>query len=148
MGVDESKRDAWYEMQSRNMRVDLEQPQLPLKGGGGGGTSGGMNVSMKDYIDARDAAVASDMHTEFANLRADIAKLPTTWTLVGTALAIVSILVAVLAFGGARFSAGISLADQRETQLQRDSQQDAVAKATASKLDEILKRLPKEQSTR
>ena len=142
MTIDDRMRDQWLAMQAYNKPSNVAEPELPLKGGGGGGTSGGMNVSMKDYVDARDAAVASDMHAEFANVRADIAKLPTTWTLVATALAIVSILVAVLAFGGARFSAGISLADQREQQLVRDANQDAAVKKTDAKLDEILKRLP------
>ncbi len=103
----------------------------------------GMTVPMKDYIDARDSVVVSDMHAEFANLRADIARLPTTWTLIGTALAIVSITIAVLAFGGARLSGGLSLADQRQDQVRRDAAQDAALRQTNTKLDEILARLSK-----
>ena len=149
MPLDNSMRDFWLAKQAQYNAGSDDSSQVPLKGGGGGGTSGGMEVSMKDYVDARDAAVASDMHSEFArvhvefaNIRAEVAKLPGTWTLIGTALAIVSIIVAVLAFGGARFSAGISLADQREQQIVRDANQDIAVKQANAKLDEILKRLP------
>jgi hypothetical protein len=142
MSVDESRRREWALKQEQNQNRIPEEPELPLKGGSGGGTSGSMTVPMKDYVDSRDAAVTSDMHAEFANLRADMARLPTTGTLITTALVIVGIILAAMAFGGDRFSAGISLADQRQQQLQRDAAQDAAAKRNDAKLDEILKRLP------
>ncbi len=142
MTLDERMRDQWRAMQGLNKPSEANEPQLPLKGGSGGGTSGGMTVSIKDYIDARDAAVTSDMHAEFAKLRSDMARLPSTITLITTALVIVGIILAAMAFGGDRFSAGISLADQRQQQLKRDNAQDAASKQNAAKLDEILKRLP------
>lgn len=145
MGLDETRRLAWLDMQRRNQErkaAQIKEPELPLASFDDGGDGPDMTVSMKDYVDARDAAVRSDIHSEFANLRADIARLPSTWTLIGTALAIVSILIAVLAFGGTRFSAGLSLADQRQEQLARDQRQDEAAQRTNRKLDEILKRLP------
>jgi hypothetical protein len=142
MPVDERLKTQWEAMRVLNRLPILEEPELPLKGGGGGGTSNGMTVPIKDYVDARDAAVTSDMHAEFAKLRSDLARLPSTATLITTGLVIVGIILAAMAFGGDRFSAGISLADQRQQQLQRDQAQDAAAKRNDVKLDEILKRLP------
>lgn len=97
----------------------------------------------------RDAVVASDRKADIAGVRADIAdikasvsKLPGYGSLIATALAIVGILLAALSFGNDRFSAGISLADQRQQQIKRDDVQDSALRRTDAKPDEILKRLP------
>lgn len=149
MPLDETRKEAWERMRSTNNRPVLSSLEAPLQGGGGGGTSGGVELSMKDYVDARDAAVVSDMKAEFAGLRAEfselraqIARLPTTGTLIATALVAIGIVIAVMAYGGSTFSTGISLADQRQQQLKRDAEQDAALRRTDAKLDEILKRLP------
>lgn len=128
-------------MRGQNRPV-AEEPELPLKGGGGGGTFGGMSIPIKDYIDARDAMVSSDVKSEIANLRADVAKLPSTWTLAGFLLSAVGIVLAAFAFGSNGFTGGLALADQRQVQLERDAKQDAVVSDANKKLDEILKRLP------
>jgi hypothetical protein len=135
-------------MRAKNRLDASEEPELPFKGGGGGGTSGGMTVPIKDYVDARDAMVSSDLKSEIANLRADLAKLPSTWTLAGFLLSAVAIVLAAFAFGANGFTGGLSLADQRQAQMERDARQDAVAKDANAKLDEILKRLPNEQPKR
>jgi len=140
--------DAWRDRQRDRNQPVMTEPELPLKGGSGGGTSGGMSVSIKDYVDARDAMVTSDLKSEIANLRADIAKLPSTWTLAGIVLSAVGIVLAAFAFGANGFSGGLAMADQRQAQIQRDADQDASAKATNAKLDEILKRLPSERNAR
>lgn len=146
MTLDESRLAAWREMQIRNQqreRSGANEAEIPITGGsGGGGSVGEPEISIKDYVDARDAALASDLKAEFASLRAEISKLPTTWTLIGTALAIISIIVAVLALGGARFSAGMATADERLEQLKKDQEQDQQAARTDAKLDEIIRRLP------
>lgn len=107
-----------------------------------------MDISMKDYVDARDAAMVSDMKAEFAGLRAEfselraqLARLPTTGTWIATALVAIGVVIAVVAYGGSNFSTGVALADQRQ-QIKRDADQDAALRRTDAKLDEILKRLP------
>lgn len=97
---------------------------------------------MKEYVDARDAQNLAEMKSEFEKLRGDIAKLPTTWTMIGTAASIVGILLAALAFGGTRFSAGISLADIRQTQLDRDERQDESVRQINIKLDQLIASQP------
>lgn len=110
-----------------------------LKNGNGSGNSGGMNPpTMKDYVDARDAQNLSEMKSEFEKLRADIAKLPTTWVMLGLFVGAVGLILSALAFGGARFTAGISMADVRQAQLQRDADQDASVKEITSKLDQLI----------
>ncbi|GEM_PF-5348031 len=109
-----------------------------LKHGGGGGTSGGMTPSMKDYVDARDAQNLSEMKSEFEKMRADLSKLPTTWVMVGLFVSAVSLILGALAFGGTRFNAGMSMADVRQAQLQRDEDQDQAVKQINEKLDELI----------
>lgn len=106
--------------------------------GGGDGTSGGMTPSMKDYVDARDGQNLSDMKSEFEKMRADIAKLPTTWVMVGLFVSAVGLILSALAFGGTRFSAGMSMADVRQAQLQRDSEQDQSVQEINRKLDQLI----------
>ena len=132
------KADMFRQMQEQNRRFPTAEPELPLKHGGGGGTSDGMQPTMKDYVDAKDAQNLAEMKSEFEKLRGDIAKLPTTWTMIGTAASIVGILLAALAFGGTRFSAGISLADMRQAQLARDSEQDFSVRQINEKLDQLI----------
>jgi hypothetical protein len=106
----------------------------PLFGGGGGGTSGGM-----DAVDAKVAAAEARTDTKFAELRGDLSSFATkgtVWGAMGTALGII---LAVLAFAANRFDAGVSaggaVAPYVTQQQQRDAAQD-------KKLDEILRRLP------
>lgn len=119
----------------------LPERELPLFGGGGGGTSGGM-----DAVDAKVAAAEARTDTKFAELRRDLdqfATKGTVWKGVASTIAAVvtavGVLLAVLAFGGDRFDAGVvaggALAPYAEQQRSRDTQQDR-------KLDEILRRLP------
>lgn len=115
-----------------------------LYGGGGGGTYGGM-----DAVDAKIAASEARTDTKFAELRGDLGKFATTgavWAAAGTAIAtILGVLLAVMAFGGDRFDAGMSaggaVAPIVEQQKARDAAQD-------EKLDEILRRLPQPAPTR
>lgn len=131
-----SQMDAYRKLQSRNLS---SEPELPLYGGGGGGTSGGM-----DLMDAKISASEARTDTKFAELRGDLknfATKGTVWTAVGTAL---GIMLAVAALAGNRFDAGMTIRSTVEAvtadQHRRDSAQDA-------KLDEILKRLPAQKPT-
>lgn len=139
-GVDESQREAWRAMQvSRGHRT--AEPELPLYGGGGGGTLPPMD-SVKYQIEAVEART----DTKFSELRRDMdsfATRSTVWGGVGATIAAivtaVGVLLAVIAFGGDRFDAGVSaggaLSPYAEQQRSRDTAQD-------KKLDEILRRLP------
>ena len=128
----------------RSFRARDEQTStLPNTGGGG-------TLPPVDVIDAKIAAAEARTDTKFAELRGDmaerfgrldaeLAKKPSTGALVGTAIAIVAVLLAALAFAANRFDAGVSaggaLAPYVTAQQQRDNAQDA-------KLDQILDRLP------
>lgn len=129
--VDNSGLDAW--VRARESRLPSE-PELPLQGGGGGGTSDDM-VPIKEYVDARDDAIES-------RLGAKLDKLPSSDTvrnnIWGAALTVLGILLAVLAFGGDRFDAGIGQADSRQTQLERDSDQDNSMAEINEKLDILI----------
>lgn len=104
-----------------------------------------------DAVDAKIAAAEARTDTKFAQLRGDLQRLPSraqmqadatslrnnVW---GAALTALAITLAVVAFGGDRFDAGMgagsAVAPVVEQQKARDAAQD-------QKLDEILRRLPK-----
>lgn len=134
--VDERNLENWKKQQADRASRDPEvaEIQLPLFGGGGGGT-----LPPMEALDAKIAAAEARTDTKFAELRGDLAKFATkntVWGAVGTALAIG---LAVAAFAGDRFDSGMSVASTVQTitteQRERDASQD-------QKLDEILKRLP------
>lgn len=88
--------------------------QATLQHGGGGGTSGGM-----DIIDAKIAAAEARTDTKFAEvlgelkaMRSDMSHMPSTWAMVGTmggfAVVIVTVILAVMAYGGDRFDGGVA----------------------------------------
>lgn len=136
-GVDESKRDYWlkaHEARDRkDARAEKNEPE-PLKGGGGGGTSEGM-VPLKDYVDAKDDAVESRLTAKLDGLATNDSIRKNVW---GAAAAILAVLIGLAAFGGDRFDAGLSLADQRESQLRRDVTQDENLRRIDQKLDLII----------
>lgn len=103
-----------------------------------------MQPSMKDYVDARDAQNLAEMKSEFEKLRGDIAKLPTTWVMIGLFVSVVGLLLAALAFGGTRFSAGLSVADVRQDQLARDAEQDRTVRDINEKLDVLIRQKPQQ----
>jgi hypothetical protein len=95
-----------------------------------------------DSVDSKIAAAEARTDTKFAELRGDLQRFATKQTVWGAAGSIVAILLAVMAFAGDRFDAGMSASDviatYTEAQRKRDAAQD-------EKLDEILKRLPPPQ---
>lgn len=118
----------------RDEAAMLDAENRALKSGSSGGTFGGM-----DNVDAKIAAAEARVDTKFAELRGDLSNFATkgtVWGAVGTAVAIG---LAVAAFGGDRFDAGMSsqsaVAALTEEQRNRDEAQD-------KKFDEILARLP------
>lgn len=121
------------------------EPEEPLFGGGGGGTSNDMEA-----LDAKIAAAEARTDTKLSELGRVLDKVATKsdiaasqaatrssiWTSIGVALGLI---LAVLAFAANRFDAGITaggaLAPYAAKQQQRDAAQD-------KKFDEILRRLP------
>ena len=122
----------------RDEAAMLDAENRALKHGGSGGTFGGM-----DNVDAKIAAAEARVDTKFAELRGDLAKFATketVWAAAGTVGGtILAVLLAVAAFGGDRFDAGMSsqsaVAALAQEQRNRDEAQD-------KKFDEILARLP------
>lgn len=107
---------------------------------GGGPT---VESLMKDYIDARDDAVES-------RLSAKLDKLPTKGTVWGAVAAIIgaiftalAITLGVIAFGGDRFDAGMSIspamAAAQQNQAAIDQRQDAQMNVMDQKLDIIIR---------
>lgn len=150
MSVDDSREEFWREMQNRHARQRMpEEPELPLKGGGGGGTSGPMepSVSLKEYVDKADEAVES-------RLVAKLDQLPGKGTIWGAAAAIVggvfsalAIGLAAVSWGGDRFDAGLSVAPTMAAAQQRqqvvDQRQDAQLSEMDDKLDLIINQTSK-----
>lgn len=85
-----------------------------LIGGGSGGNDGGM-----DLVDAKIAAAEARTDTKFAEvlgelkaMRSDMSHMPSTWAMVGTmggfAVVVVTVILAVMAYGGDRFDGGVA----------------------------------------
>ena len=125
----------------RSQNSELREENETLKRGGGGGM-----LPPMETVDAKIAAAEARTDTKFAELRGDLknfASNSTVWAASATAIvSILGVLLAVMAFGGDRFDAGMgagsSIAPYVEQQKKRDAAQD-------QKLDEILRRLPTPQ---
>jgi hypothetical protein len=121
------------------------EPELPLHGGGGGGTYTGM-VPIKDYVDKADEALETRLMARIDTLatKADVtaSQSSTRANIWGAVGALFLGTLAVLGFASDRFDSGFSMADKQQQQLQRDASQDAANKTRDQKFDEILRRLP------
>ncbi len=114
------------------------QADFHLKTPTGGGT-----LPPMETVDAKISASEARTDTKFAELRGDLKEFATKNTVWGAAataiVSILGVLLALVAFGGDRFDAGVSagsaLSPYAEQQRERDQAQDR-------KFDEILKRLP------
>lgn len=122
-------------------RDSLEAEVTTLKGGGPGGT-----LPPMDIVTAKIEAAEARTDTKFSELRSDLkdfASKSTVWKGVASTVAAIftamGVILAVMAFGGDRFDAGVNaggaLAPYAAQQKSRDDAQD-------EKLDEILRRLP------
>lgn len=131
MTVDKSKEDMWRAMQERNGRRVGDGSS---SGGGNGPSAGSLDI--KDYVDIKTDALESKLFDKL-----DL--LPSTGTLWGAVATGTAIILGVLAFAGDRFDAGISTAEQRFEQLQRDHRQDAAAKQIDEKLDILIEQSSK-----
>lgn len=128
--------------------AELTSEDARLKTGGGGGTSDGMDTvdakiaASEARTDTKFAELRGDINTQFAELRMQLAHMPsknTLWAAVGTgAAAVLGVLLAIIAFGGDRFDAGMGVADQRQAQLQRDQKQDAALSGIEGKIDQLI----------
>ena len=90
-----------------------------------------MSQTLKDYVDSRTEALESRLLSKLEALSTK----GTIWGAVATGTAII---LAVLAFAGDRFDAGLGNADRRLEQLQRDQKQDDAMKSVGQKLDKII----------
>lgn len=105
----------------------------------GGGGEGPMEpqISIRDYVDARDEAIESRLDSKLEKL----ATKGTIWGAVGTAI---GIMLAVLAFGADRFDGGVSASaviDRvRVEQAKTDQAQNAKLDSLNNKLDILLER--------
>lgn len=113
------------------------------------------SFTAKDYIDARADAVRAENESRFSDVLSEIKGLkslveskPSTWQMVGAifgaAATILGVLLAALAFGGDRFDGGLGMAEQRQEQIQRDTDQDAIIKRLDALLSQSTTREPQE----
>lgn len=116
-------------LKEAELRIDA------LKEPGGGGTSNGMEPASKEYVDLKLEAAMGRIEGKLASMPSTAAMIATGFT---SAVGVIGILLAALAFGGDRFDGGVGLADQRQEQLQRDAAQDAILK----RLDALLAAQP------
>ena len=81
---------------------------------GGGGERPTVDTETRNYVDARTEATRSQNEAQFARIMARLEQTPTTRELVkwivGSAIALFTAFVAVLAFGGDRFDSGVAAA--------------------------------------
>lgn len=128
MAIDKSKEAVWRAMQQHNRG----------KGGNGGDSTGdggndqpGGTIGVKDYVDAKNEAMEGRLVARLDQL----ANKSTIWGAVATGTAII---LAVLAFAGDRFDAGLNVSEQRLQQLERDQKQDAAVRSINEKLDKLF----------
>lgn len=99
-------------------------------------------ISVKEYVDARDEAVET-------RINAKLEKLSTKGTVWGAVATGIGLLLAILAFGGDRFDAGVGasgmLRDQAEQQSKTDEAQDAKLELMDQKLDLLIKQTSAKQ---
>ena len=78
MSVDDTREAAWREMQRQNaLNRGEDEPQLPLHGGGGGGTYGGDMESRISKVEAYVEVAREDLREIRGDMKAVIAKLGT-----------------------------------------------------------------------
>ena len=119
--------------QLKRENATLEREISSLKSGNGGGNSGDMET-----VDAKIAAAEARVDTKFAELRGDLKNFATKSTVWQAAATIIAVVLAVIAFGGDRFDAGVGLADKQVAQSQRDQQQDDAVKRIEGKIDQLI----------
>lgn len=125
-----------------------EQGELPLHGGGGGGSME-PNVALKDYIDARDDAIESRLTASLANLSTKQTVWNAAGVVVATLLTITGLVLAALAIGSDRFNGGLSvspiIAQVQSEQRKIDQAQDTKLEAINQKLDILIQRSPEKR---
>lgn len=106
----------------------------------------GMEPASKEYVDLKLDAVMTRIDGKFDLLNQRMGDLekrtPSIGAIIATAftsaVGIVGVLLAAMAFGGDRFDSGIGLADQRQDQIERDADQDAIIR----RLDALIAEQP------
>jgi hypothetical protein len=93
-------------IQERNGRFPVSEPELPLKGGSGNGTSGGMDgwqTSVEKRLDSLDGrmknveAGVSDLRVDVATIKETVRHLPTKPWMFSTLAAMLTALGVIVA---------------------------------------------------
>lgn len=92
--------------------------------------------------DAKFAELRGDFSREFTEIKTTLTHMPSTLTIWGAsftvAVSVIGILLAVIAFGGDRFDAGLGMADVRQAQAEKDKKQDDDVANINGKLDRLI----------
>jgi hypothetical protein len=145
MSIDDSRLEAWRAMQRQHGRENVE-PELPLKGGGGGGIYDGV-IPVKEYVDARDEAVESRLNSKLDKLPSSKEAWGMVRAVLGGVLGIVVAALAFIAFAGDRFDAGLAVSPQMDAMnasyAKVNARQDEQINAMDAKLDVIINQTSK-----
>lgn len=112
----------------------------------GGGDGGNMEpqVSMKDYVDARDDAMESRLAAKLDGLPSRRTIWGAVSVILGGIFTALTILLGTMAFGSDRFNGGLSvspvLAEVQERQQKTDQAQDAKLELIDRKLDILIQK--------
>jgi len=114
----------------------------PDFGGGKGGGPMDPSVSMKDHLDARDAALESRLGAKLDKLPSEARMWGMVVSILGGTFVLFVGFLAVLSFAGDRFDGGMSvspaIAAVQQNQAQVDQRQDAQMAIADRKLDIII----------
>jgi len=125
------------------------QTETPYVGGMATGKAPEDNPMDREYTDAKMETVRAQNDARFAEVMAKLEIMSRTsitkrelWTATGTSIAaILGVILAVLAFAGDRFDAGIGFSSQVAEQAAVDASQDAKFDLVIDKLDSVADRL-------
>ncbi len=122
-------------------RAEIAELRAEIAGGRAEGRADVANLRAEIAGLSGDTKQATgELRGELQGVRATIDSKPSRLDIWGAALAVAALFMAVLAFASDRQAIGLSLADKRAEQLQRDNGQDEAVRGIENKLDVLISR--------
>lgn len=126
--------------------LELSKPDSVGKRKFGGGDGGNMEpqVSIKDYVDARDDAMESRLAAKLDGLPSRTTIWGAVSVIVGGIFTALAVVLSTMAFGSDRFNGGLSvspiLSQAQEAQRKTDEAQDAKLDLIDRKIDILIQK--------